>query len=177
MRVLVLQPPTRDHHASLGQRLDHRIVGIALVAILLQDALAGEAWCGIRHHAVRIDRERDGRIDAALPQHLLRVHPDDVVVSTVAGCGMHEARAGIVGDVIAIEQRHVEVVAERGKRMRANDPFKIVRRDGSDLLEFLDLARLHHVCCEFIRQNIHIADGRPVSFRRGFDFIQAVFDI
>ena len=37
--------------------------------------------------------------------------PDLEVLAAVAGRGVHEAGAGVVGDVIAGEQRHVEIVA------------------------------------------------------------------
>ena len=30
-------------HAGLDQRLDHRVVGVALLALVVDDALAGEA--------------------------------------------------------------------------------------------------------------------------------------
>ena len=38
-------------------------------------------------------------------------HPDLEVVAAVAGRGVHEAGAVLVGDVIAVEQGDVEVVA------------------------------------------------------------------
>ena len=37
--------------------------------------------------------------------------PDVEVLAAVAGRGVHEAGAGVVGDVIAVKQRHVEIVA------------------------------------------------------------------
>ena len=43
MRILVLEPAARDQHAALEQRRDHGIVGVALLALVGQDALAGEA--------------------------------------------------------------------------------------------------------------------------------------
>ncbi len=51
-------------------------------------------------------------VDAAVAQRLLVRHPDLVVVGAVAGRGVHEAGAGVVGDVIAVEERDGEVVAE-----------------------------------------------------------------
>ena len=114
----MLQASARDDVAGLLQGLDHRVVGVALVAVLFQDALAFEARRGFRHHAVGVDGEGDVGIDAAIAQRLLVRGPDVVVVRAVAGRGVHEARAGVVGDVIAVEQRNVEVVS---KIARADD--------------------------------------------------------
>ena len=43
MRILMLQPAARDDHAGFDQRLDDRLVGVALLALVVDDALAGEA--------------------------------------------------------------------------------------------------------------------------------------
>ena len=42
MRILVLEPPARDERAGLDQRLDDRLVGVALLALVVDDALALE---------------------------------------------------------------------------------------------------------------------------------------
>ena len=39
MRILMLEPAARDQHAGLDQRLDHGLVGVALVALVGDDAL------------------------------------------------------------------------------------------------------------------------------------------
>lgn len=53
------------------------------------------------------------------------------VFATVAGCGVHEAGAGIIGDVVAVEQRHVEFIAaaETLEGMRAGHRCEVGRRD------------------------------------------------
>ena len=43
MRILMLEPAARDEHAGLDQRLDDGLVGVALLALVVDDALAGEA--------------------------------------------------------------------------------------------------------------------------------------
>ncbi len=43
MRILVLQSRARDQHAGVGKRLDHGFVGVALLALVVEHALAGEA--------------------------------------------------------------------------------------------------------------------------------------
>ena len=55
----MLQASARDDVAGFGQRLDDGVVGVALVAVLLQHALAFEARRGFRHDAVGVDGERD----------------------------------------------------------------------------------------------------------------------
>ena len=111
MRILVLQPAARDQHAGLGQRLDHRLVGVALLALVGDDALAGEARRVVGEGAVLVDRVGDRGVDAARLELARDRGPDVEVLAAVAGRGVHEAGAGIVGDVLAGEQRHVEVVA------------------------------------------------------------------
>ena len=66
MRILVLQAAARDECAGFAERLDDRVVGVALVALFGEDALALEARRVLGQHAVGIDGERDRRVDAAL---------------------------------------------------------------------------------------------------------------
>ena len=51
--------------AGLDQRLDHGLVGIALLAFVIDDALAGEARRGVGEGAIFIDGVGDGGVDAA----------------------------------------------------------------------------------------------------------------
>ena len=111
MRILMLQPPARQQHAGLDQRLDHRLVGVALFALVVDDAFAGEAGRLIGEGAVFVDGVGDRGVDAARFQ-LARIRgPDVEVFAAMAGRGVHEAGAGIVGDVIAFEQGNGEFVA------------------------------------------------------------------
>ena len=126
----MLQAAARDDVAGFRQRLDDGVVGVALVAVFLQHALAFEARRGLRHHAVGVDGERDGRIDVAIARAFWLRRPDDVVVGAVTGRGVHEARTGIVGHVIAVEQRHVERVSEIAQRMLANEMTQFECADG-----------------------------------------------
>ena len=63
--------------------------------------------------------------------------PDVEVLAAVAGRGVDEAGAGVVGDMVAGEQRHVEVVAAADalQRMRADDRRQIVSRHVAQLLD------------------------------------------
>ncbi len=112
-------------------------------------------------------------------------HPDLVVVGAVAGRGVHEAGAGVLGDVLAVEQRHVEAVADelalQGIRSAAADARKRDRRAPSD-----DTARSRVNASTFaafmtsaasLSARISLSPGlRPVSFRRCGDLIEAVVD-
>ena len=126
----MLQAAARDDVARFCQRLDDGIVGVALVAVFFQHALAFKARRGFRQHAIGVDGERDGRVDVAIAERFLVLGPDDVVVGAVARRGVDEARARIVGDVIAVEQRHVESVAEIAQRMLAYEVTKLEGADG-----------------------------------------------
>ena len=47
MRILVLEAAARDQRVGVGQRLDDGVVGVALVAVLLEHALALEAGASL----------------------------------------------------------------------------------------------------------------------------------
>ena len=65
MRILMLEAAARDEIACLDQCLDDRFVGVALVALVVDDALAGEARRLLREEAIGIDGVRDARVDTA----------------------------------------------------------------------------------------------------------------
>ena len=65
VRILVLQAAARDERARFHQRLDDGVVGVALVALLVEDALALEARRVLGDDAVGVDGEGDGGVDAA----------------------------------------------------------------------------------------------------------------
>ena len=111
MRVLMLQPPARDQHAVVAQHLDHSLVCVTLLALVGEDALAGEARCLIGERAVFVDRVGDRCIDAALFKFARICSPYIEVLAPVSGCGVHEAGTSIVGHMITGEQRNDEIVA------------------------------------------------------------------
>ena len=100
----MFQAPARQQHAGLDQRLDHRLVGVALFALVVDDAFSGEARRLIGEGAVFIDGVGNRGVDAARFQRARIRGPDIEVFAAVAGRGVHEAGAGVVGDVIAFEQ-------------------------------------------------------------------------
>ena len=154
MRILMLQAPARDDHAGLDQRLDHRLVGVALLAFVVDDALAGEARRVLGESAVLIDGVGNRRIDAMRFQPRAIRGPDLEVLAAVARRGMNEAGAGIVGDVVAGEQRHDEIIAVATKRMRASHVVKHAHAD--DVCTFVksrDPRLLEHIGGELVRED------------------------
>ena len=113
MRILVLEPAARDQHAGIDQRLDHGLVGVALLALVGEHALAGEARRVIGEAAVGVDGVGDCGVDAARLELARIRRPDIEVFAAVTGRGVDEAGAGVVGDVIAGEQRHRETRTRR----------------------------------------------------------------
>ncbi len=110
MRILVLEARAGEQHAALGQRLDDGLVGVALLALVGEHALAGEARRVLGQRAVRIDSVGDDRVDAARFEFARIRGPDIEVLAAVARRRMHKAGAGVVGDMIAGQQRHGEFV-------------------------------------------------------------------
>ena len=176
MRVLMLQTPACNEIANRDQRLDHGFIGIALVALFRNDALSFKTRRFFRVAAFIINGERNARINAALRQLAAIGHPDFKVLATVRGRRMHKACARIIGDMIAIKQRHLETIAKARQRMRANCCFQIIRRHRSNLLQ-RDFRRGRNRISEFQREHIFFADHRPEIALIGGDFKHAIFDL
>ena len=106
------------------ERVDHRLVGIALLALGGDHPPPLEAGRGGSEDAVVIDREGDGRVDPLLLERARILGPQVEVLPAMAWCGVDEAGAGLVGDVIAGKQRDLEIVAAsfaRGCSKRSED--------------------------------------------------------
>src|SRR3954454_12432505 len=88
MRILVLEAAAREQLAGLDQRLDHGFIGIALLALVVEHALAGEAG-GLRGiGAVLVDSVGDRRRDAALIELAGIGHPDVAILAAMARRGV-----------------------------------------------------------------------------------------
>ena len=61
----MLQPAARDEVAGLDQRLDHGLVGVALFALVVDDAFSGEAGGLIGESSVLVDGVGNSCIDDA----------------------------------------------------------------------------------------------------------------
>ena len=65
MRILMLESAAGDQHAGVAQRLDHRVVGVAFLAFVVEHALASKTRRLLGKSAVGIDGIRDVGVDAA----------------------------------------------------------------------------------------------------------------
>ena len=110
MRILVLEAPARDQHVRVDQRLDHRLVGVALLAFVVDDAFSREAGRGLGEGAVFVDGVRNGRIDTEKFYFFLVGHPDIEILATMPWGSVHKTSARIIGDVIAGQQRDQKVI-------------------------------------------------------------------
>ena len=61
MRILMLEPAARDQHAGIDQCLDHSLVGVALLALVREHALAGKSRRLVGKAAVGIDGVGNGQ--------------------------------------------------------------------------------------------------------------------
>ncbi len=113
MRILVLEAAARDEVAAGDQRLDDDLVGVALLALVGDDLRALEARRILGEAAIGVDGVGDAGLDAALAQPAAIGHPDVEVLAAMAGRGVDEAGAGLVGDMVAVEEGDIEVVAIR----------------------------------------------------------------
>ncbi|MCY1500632.1 hypothetical protein D9M68_346800 [compost metagenome] len=109
MRIGMLQAAAGKERMTGDQRLDDAIVGVALLALVVDDAAGATFGIGTEAMGVGsevagiVDRERDRRGDTAGFERAGAVHPGIKVLATVAGGGVHEARTGVVGHMVAVE--------------------------------------------------------------------------
>ena len=92
---------------------------------------------------------------------------------------MHEAGTGVVGDVVAGQQRHREFVsaAEASQRMGAFHRVERVARQVAHLLIGGDARLLEHFCCERIGEDQQIAGLCPIVSGRIGDLVKAIGDL
>ena len=178
VRVLVLHASARDQHPGFDERRNDGVVGIAFVALVVDDALAFQPRHVPGEAAVAVDRERDGGVDSALPELGGVLHPDLEVLPAVPRRGVHEARAVLFRDVAAIEEGHLEVVAEAAQGMDTLHPGQLETVDGvvPPFVGF-DLGSLHHPVGELRRQHELVAGLGPIALRRRGHLIEAVLDL
>src|SRR6185437_12379341 len=65
VRVLVFEPAARDDHARVDECFDDRLVGVTLLALVIDNAPAGKAGRGFGERAVFVDGVRNCRVDSA----------------------------------------------------------------------------------------------------------------
>ncbi len=176
VRVGVLDAATRQQIARLDQLFHHRAVGGAELAGLLAFGFQNLQACKQRDvriiGTVRIDRVR--HIAVAVGQ------PDSIVVRAVAGGRVDKAGTGIVGHVVARQQRYGIAIArvQLGQRVGA---FQTRRVDVVDAGEGSHLGRLQNVTGQLVGDDEAVACLGPrlelETFFHGRDFVQAVLDL
>ena len=177
MGILVLQPAARDQGIGRGEGRDHHPVGAALLPLVGNDEFAGEAGRVFGERTVGTDGEGDGRFDASRLEPGFPGRPDFEILPAVARRGVDEAGAGIVGDMVAGQQGHIEPVpAEAGvaQRMGADRRFEIVRADGPQLLVAFDARGAQNVAGQRVGQDQPVAGLRPVAVGRRSHLVQAI---
>ena len=177
MRILMLKAAARDDVAGFRQSRDDGVIGVALLALVVDDALALEAGRGCGQRAVLIDGVGNDRADAARFQCGAAGGPDLEVLAAMPRRGVDEAGAGVVGDVIAGKQRHLEVVAFAVQGMFTDHAGKHLGGNVGDLVVSSDLGLLEHFASEILRQDVEIAELRPIVLRRVGDLVEAVADL
>ena len=104
----MLEPAASQKGARVDQGFDDRLVRIALLALVIDDPLSLEAGGFARESAVLVDGVGDARIDVPRREHARARHPELEVLAAVTGRGVDEARAGVVGDMVAGEEGDVK---------------------------------------------------------------------
>src|SRR5678816_276303 len=106
MWIVVAQPPAGDERVGIDQSLDHRLVGVAEIALIVDDALALEARSLFGEVAIGIDGEGDRRVYLAMSELSLIRSPDLEVFSAVAWSRVDESRTGVSGDMFTGKEWH-----------------------------------------------------------------------
>ena len=151
----MLEAAARQQHAGVDQGLDAGVVGVALFALVVDDAFSREARRLLGEGAVFVDGVGDGGVDAARCQFARIRRPDVEILAAVSGRRMHKTGAGVIGDVVAGEQRDFEAVAfaEACKWMCCGSPFKhsILHRTNSTKPG--DSRLLENIIGQFVSKN------------------------
>ena len=120
MRILVLEPAAREQRPAAISALMTASLASPFSPLSVMTRLPLEAGRFVGEGAVFVDGVGDARIDAALDQAPAVRHPQFEVLAAVSRRGVDEARARLLRDMVAVEQRNDEAVAERLQRMGAD---------------------------------------------------------
>ena len=156
MRILMAQRAFGQQRVARDQFLDHRAIGIAVLAFGREDALAGKDGDVGQELALLAHGER----------HFEAVRAAQVeIVLTVPRCGVHEAGAGVGGDVFAGQKRHVEIVALAMQRVVT------IEAGGIDIAEPLQrqLAVLRRLFGKIVAEHHPFALGCKRTFKHILD--------
>jgi len=168
MRIGMAQCAFGQQSTRFDQGLDDRPVCIAILAFRREDALAGEDGDMRGEGTVFLDDvERVGILRGVAGVFLRYQHE---VVRAVAGCCVHEARAGIRCHIVAGQQRHVELVPLAAQRMRRDGAARIGLTGAAQC----DLGMFGGLVGQRIGEEQHLAHLRERTFLDALHFVYAV---
>ncbi len=174
--ILMLQAATRDDHMRIDQRLDHRLVGVALFALVVDDALTlkPRRLCG--ESTIFVHRVGNGRINIARFEGRLLAHPNFKVVAAVARRRVYKPRTVFIGNVITIKKRHDEFVTSAAERMLQCHVIQHFRWNVSPLFESCHFRLLKDFSGKLFCQDKQVSSLRPVLCRCFGHPIKCVID-
>ena len=178
MRVLMLEAPAGEERAGLDELRDDGLVRAGVLALVVVDARAGEQRHAGQIRGILADRVRHLR-RAAGREGLLVLDEGVVVVRAVAWRRVHEAGAGVVGDVVGREHRHVEIpeAVRAGKRPeRVREAGDHRRQHLLDALIGGHPRRAEDLAGKLVGDDVALAGLRPIVGRRLGDAVEPVCD-
>ena len=166
------QPPAGEQRADLDQLVDHRLVGLALFPLAVEDVEPAKE----RQVLTKLPRLPNviGHRQAILDPHLEIVRP-------VRGRGVDKPRPRIIGDMVAGEEGNIVVPLAIGlirpaKGMRAGHRGQLIRGDIANARELRHASFGKRFFGEFISQDVGIGGLSPAFFFGRVDLIDPVRD-
>ena len=150
----MLEAAAGEERPGLEKRLDHRLVGVSLVTLVGDDAKALEARGFEGEGAVLVDRIGDARVDAAPGEPAAVRRPELEVLPAMAGRRVDEAGSGLVGDVVALEQRDDKAIAVGVERMGAEHLRQSVPVDWAEEFVAPDSGGVEDAVRERLREDV-----------------------
>ena len=174
MRILVLEFSPCEKIAGFGERLNDRLVGVALIALVVDDAVAGKPWRFLGEETVGVNRIGDAGVDILCEKCAAIRHPNIEVVAAVARRSMNKARACFVANVLAIKKRYGKIVSRDCLRQRMTAGRDITRIDVPDTFEPIDSRSLENFWREAICYYVEVTRFSPIILWCGRDKIKSI---
>src|SRR6516165_127847 len=176
MRIIVAQPPTGDECVCVDECLDNRFVGVSEIALVVDHALAFEAWRLFGEIAIGINGEGNCRIYLAIGKQPLVRSPDLEVFATVARRRVYKAGARILDDMLASKEGYLEIVAATVQGMLRQGIAQHVARHITEPPPVFDASGSLDVFREGICNDQSVADLCPIFLRSLHNLIESVRD-
>ncbi len=152
---------------AVHQCLDDRLVGVAFLTFVIDDALTDKPRRRLRKSAILVDGVGNSRIDPAILQFDFVRDPYLEVVPAVSWRGVHKSGPVLVGDMVAGQQGHEEVITARTLQwMVTSHAAKHASIDGSHFFKSRDARLLENGLGQLVGENKEIVIFHPVVGRR-----------